>query len=116
MAKEPAAITALRAQLDDATAALDSAKRGAVKARDAAKDAAEIWPEVAGAAVAGGLAGAGLSYDFEIMGVSVPLVPIGAGTALMLATKRGGMAARAGRGMLIAAGYELAAQLTAGVR
>ena len=48
------------------------------------------------------------------MGVELPIVPLAAGTALLLATRRGGMAARAGRGMLIAAGYELAAQLTAG--
>lgn len=116
MAKESAAVAALRAQLDNTEAALQSAKRGAVKARDTAKDAAEVWPELAGAAVAGGLAGAGLAYDFDFMGVSIPLVPLGVGAGLMLGTKRGGMAARAGRGMLIAAGYEVAAQLTAGVR
>jgi hypothetical protein len=49
------------------------------------------------------------------MGVELPLVPLAAGTALMLATRRGGMAARAGRGMLIAASYDIAAQLTGGV-
>ena len=114
MARSSAALTALRAQLDSAEDKIEKAKAAAAKARGAAVDAAEVWPELAGAAVAGGLAGAGIGYDWEVMGVSVPVVPLAGGLALMLATKRGGMAARAGRGMLIAAGYELAAQLVGG--
>ena len=114
MARSSAAVTALRAQLDSAEDKIEKAKAAAAKARGAAADAAEVWPELAGAAFAGGLAGAGIGYTYKVMGIELPIVPLAAGTALLLATRRGGMAARAGRGMLIAAGYELAAQLTAG--
>ncbi len=114
MARSSAAMTALRAQLDSAEQQVERAKAAAAKARGAAADAAEVWPELAGAAVAGGLAGAGVGYSYEVMGVELPIVPLAGGIALMLGTKRGGMAARAGRGMLIAASYDIAAQLTSG--
>jgi len=111
MARTSPALNALRAQLSDKEAALAAAKKGAARARDAAADAAQVWPELAGAAVAGGLAGAGIGYEVELMGVALPVVPLAAGVGLMVAGKRGGVASRAGRGMLIAAGYELAAQI-----
>ncbi len=115
MARSSAALTALRAQLDSAEDKIEKATAVAAKARGAAADAAEVWPELAGAAVAGGLAGAGVGYSWEVMGVELPLVPLAGGVALMLGTRRGGIASRAGRGMLIAASYDIAAQLTGGV-
>lgn len=111
---------ALTAALDAATEAgqlaADKAGKAAARARETAMSAAEVWPELLGAAGAGFVDGAGYSMPYTVQGVTVPTVPLIAGGVAMFAKKPMDPIHKAGRGMVIYAAGLVAAQLAQRIR